>query len=213
MFTGLVEEQGKVSQYKTSSEGMELYVTCQAILSDIKLGASICVNGVCLSVSEFGNNYIKTQVSNETLKVSNFKYIKINDFLNLERALTLEKRLDGHILSGHIDCLGELTNIQSDGFSKKLFFRIPKDFEKYIIYKGSIGINGVSLTIASIKDNIFSVELIPITLREVNLSKLKIGDIVNIETDLFAKYVEKIYNSNNNKSNIDYGFLAENGYV
>ena len=213
MFTGLIEEQGKIQSVSISSNGMELVIECNIITQDVKNGASICVNGACQTVTDFGNNYIIIQASNETLNVTNFKKLKVGDLVNLERALTLDKRLDGHIVSGHIDCLATFINSKDDGFSKEFFFKINKDFAKYIIYKGSIAINGVSLTIASIQNDIFSVELIPTTLREVNLSKLKTGDIVNIETDIFAKYVEKILTSKDNTSKISYGFLAENGFV
>lgn len=213
MFTGLIEEQGKIKSCNISSKGMEITVLCSRILSDVQNGASICINGACQTVTEYGKDYIKVQASNETLKVTNYKNLKTGDKVNLERALTLNKRIDGHIVSGHIDCIAEFLEAKQDGFSKEFFFRLPNNFSKYIIYKGSIAINGVSLTIASIENNIFSVELIPTTLNEVNLSNLKKGDIVNIEIDLFAKYIEKIFSSNDNKSNINYGFLAENGFV
>ena len=163
MFTGLVEEQGKIAELRSSANGVELKIQCKKILDDIKNGASICTNGVCLTVTDYGTNYIKVQASNETLRVSNFKFLKIGDFVNLERALTLSKRLDGHIVSGHIDCIAEFINSKNDGFSKEYFFKLPKEVTKYIIYKGSIAINGVSLTVASINNNIFSVELIPTT--------------------------------------------------
>ncbi len=213
MFTGLIEEQGKIRNIKISKQGMELTIECKLVLSDVKYGVSICVNGACQTVEEFGSDYIKVFASNETLRVTCFNRLKTGDFVNLERALTLNKRLDGHIVSGHIDTIGEFLNYKNDGFSKEFFFKIPKEFSKYVIYKGSIAINGVSLTVASVKDNIFSVELIPATLREVNLSLLKSGDKVNIETDLFAKYVEKILNSKDNTSKVSYGFLVENGFV
>ena len=213
MFTGLIEEQGKIAELRSSANGVELKIQCKKIIDDIKNGASICTNGVCLTVIDYGTDYIKVQASNETLRVSNFKFLKIGDFVNLERALTLSKRLDGHIVSGHIDCIAEFINSKNDGFSKEYFFKLPNEVTKYVIYKGSIAINGVSLTVASINNNIFSVELIPTTLREVNLANLKSGDIVNIETDMLAKYVEKIFNTKYNTNKIDYGFLAENGFV
>ncbi len=213
MFTGLTEEQGKIKSCNVSSRGMEITILCSKILSDIRKGASICVDGACQTVTDFGADYITVQASNETLKVTNYKNLKSGDYVNLERALTLNTRIDGHIVSGHIDCCAEFLNAEDDGFSKEFFFKLPKDFAKYVIYKGSIAINGVSLTIASINENIFSVELIPTTLKEVNLSNLKKGDIVNIETDIFAKYIEKILNSKDNTSKINYGFLAENGFV
>ena len=213
MFTGLIEETGTVKNTVISKEGMEITISCKKILEDIKLGASICVNGACQTVTAFTNNDFTIQASNETLKVTTFKNLKKNYVVNLERALTLEKRIDGHIVSGHIDCTATFVNSKNDGFSKEFFFRLPKEFAKYVIYKGSIAINGVSLTIASIKDEIFSVELIPTTLKEVNLASLKTGDIVNIETDLFAKYVEKIFTSKDNTSKISYSFLEENGFT
>lgn len=213
MFTGLIEEQGKIKEISNSSNGMELVIECNIVTQDVRNGASICVNGACQTVTGFGSNYIKVQASNETLSVTNFKDFKKGDYVNLERALTLSKRIDGHIVSGHVDCLATFIKSKDDGFSKEFFFKINKDFAKYVIYKGSIAINGVSLTVASIDNDIFSVELIPTTLREVNLSMLKSGDIVNIETDMFAKYVEKIFTSKDNTSKINYGFLAENGFV
>ncbi len=213
MFTGLIEEQGRIKSVNVSSKGMELTVECEKILDDVTLGASISVNGACQTVVDFGKDYITVQASNETLKVTNFKNLKQGDKVNLERALTLNKRIDGHIVSGHIDCTATFINAKEDGFSRKFFFRLPKEFVKYVIYKGSIAVNGVSLTVASIKDDVFSVSLIPTTLREVNLTNLKNGEIVNIETDLFAKYVEKIFASTDNTSKISYSFLAENGFV
>ena len=213
MFTGLIEEQGKIQSVNISSQGMELTIECHIITQDVKNGASISVNGACQTVTDFGANFIKIQASNETLKVTNFKNLKSGDNVNLERALTLNKRIDGHIVSGHIDCTATFLNAKDNGFSKEFFFKLPKEFAKYVIYKGSIAINGVSLTIASIENDIFSVALIPTTLREVNLANLKSGDIVNIETDIFAKYVEKIFSSKDNTSKISYSFLAENGFV
>ena len=213
MFTGLIEEQGMVKSIKTTSEGMELTVECSIIPSDVKEGASICINGACQSVISFDKKHITVQASNETLKVTNFKELNVGDKVNLERALTLNTRIDGHIVSGHIDCTAEFLYAKIDGFSKKLFFKLPEEYLKYIIYKGSISINGVSLTVAEINGDIFSAELIPDTLRKVNLANLKKGDKVNIETDLFAKYTEKIYNSSKSAGSITYGFLAENGFV
>ena len=213
MFTGLIEEQGKIINSKLSYDGMEISILCKKILSDIKIGSSICVNGACQSVISFSDNSFTIQASNETLRVSNFKNLKLGDFVNLERPLTLNSRIDGHLVSGHIDCTALLLKKIDDGFCKKFFFQLPIDFSKYIIYKGSIAINGVSLTVASSNSNIFSVELIPETLLQVNLSSLNIGDTVNIETDMFSKYIEKFLNSQDNTSKIDYNFLEKNGFI
>ncbi len=213
MFTGLIEEQGIIRKTDRSSNGSEFVIECSKILDDIKKGASIAVNGICLSVIEYTKDCIKVQASNETLKKTNLNRVKTNDKVNLERALTLNKRIDGHIVSGHIDTTGVFIKSKDDGFSKEFFFKIPVEYTKYVIYKGSIAVNGVSLTVASVQNDIFSTELIPITLKEVNLASLKEGDIVNIETDLFGKYVEKIFNSKDNKSNINYEYLAGNGFI
>lgn len=212
MFTGLIEEQGIVNKADISQNGMEITIQCNKILEDIKIGASICINGACQTVTKIGSNYITVQASNETLSVTNYKNLKYGDNVNLERALTLNKRLDGHIVSGHVDCKGEFIKSQNEGFSKRFFFKLPENFSKYVIYKGSIAVNGVSLTVASIENNVFSVELIPTTLNEVNIAQLKAGDLVNIETDLFAKYIEKIVKFNK-ESKINYEFLLENGYI
>ncbi len=212
MFTGLVEEQGKIKKTELSSNGMEITVECSKILEDVKTGSSISINGACQTVTEFGKNYIKVQASNETLNVTTYRSLKQGDLVNLERALTLSSRLDGHIVTGHIDCTAKFINSTIDGFSKRFFFELPENFSKYAIYKGSIAVNGVSLTIASIEDNVFSVELIPSTLKEVNIANLQKGDLVNIETDIFAKYTEKIVQFKKNNK-IDYEFLTENGFV
>ena len=212
MFTGLIEEQGCITGINVSERGMELTIKCHKVLEDIKNGSSICVDGACQSVTEFGKDYIKVQASNETLNVTTYRKFKINQSVNLERSLTLNKRLDGHIVSGHVDCTAEFIKSKDDVFSKRFYFKLPENFVKYVIYKGSIAVNGVSLTIAGIENNIFSVELIPVTLQEVNLSKLKIGDIVNIETDLFAKYIENVVKSKK-ETKVDYNFLFENGFV
>ena len=160
MFTGLIEEPGKIKAVSVSSSGMELAIECRKILEDVVLGASISINGACQTVTDYGKDYICVQTANETLKVTNFKNLKQGDFVNLERALTLNKRIDGHIVSGHIDCTATFVNSKDDGFSKEFFFRLPKEFAKYVIYKGSIAVNGVSLTVASIKEDVFSVALI-----------------------------------------------------
>ncbi len=213
MFTGLIEEQGTLKHISKTPKGMELTISCSKILQGTEKGSSICVNGACQTVIKYDNNSITVQASNETVNVTNFKYLKEGVSLNLERALTLNKRIDGHIVSGHVDCIAQLLDTKDDGFSKKFFFQLPDEFSKYVIYKGSIAVNGVSLTVASIKNNIFSVELIPLTIKEVNISHLTKGDFVNIEIDILAKYIEKFLNSKDNKSNISYSFLAENGFV
>ncbi len=213
MFTGLIEEIGMVQKFERSSAGAILTVSCKKILEDMKIGASIALNGACHTVTAFSNNNFTAEMSNETLSVSNFADLKANDPVNLERAMTLSSRLDGHLVAGHIDGTAKFLHKTSDGFCEKLFFKLQDGLEKYVIYKGSIAINGVSLTIASVEGNIISVEIIPTTLKETNLQYLQSESLVNIETDQIAKYVEKFLGMGNNTTKITKAFLEENGFV
>ncbi len=213
MFTGLIEEIGTVAKVEKTQKGATFVINCNKILEDIKIGASIAINGACHTVTDFTQNSITVNTSNETLNISNFSQLKQNDTVNLERAMTLSSRLDGHLVSGHIDGTAEFIEKKSDGFSYKMFFKLKNELRKYLIYKGSITINGISLTIASIENNIFSVAIIPHTMQNTNLSSLKTGDIVNIETDIIAKYIENFSHVSNNTTNITKAFLEENGFI
>ena len=213
MFTGLIEELGIVKSFERNSAGALLSVECKKILEDVKIGASVAINGACHTVVDFTTNSITVQTSNETLNISNFSKLKKGDKVNLERAMTLSSRLDGHLVSGHVDGTAIFTDKISDGFSNRLFFNLDEKLKKYVIYKGSISINGISLTIASIENTTISVEIIPHTMQETNLATLKIGDIVNIETDVIAKYVENFSQVSNNTTKITKSFLEENGFI
>lgn len=205
MFTGLVEKISKVNDISFNSNGAKIFF--EADFDDVKLGDSIAINGVCLSVTSINNNIFCADIMNETLNISSLKNLKKEDEINLERAMKLSSRLDGHIVSGHIDCISKVKKITQDGFSKRIVFDCNTDL---IIKKGSIAINGVSLTVSDVKDNEFEVSLIPQTLNDTNLKNLKIGDIVNIEYDLFAKYIQKFCSKKQN--NITLEFLRENGF-
>ena len=213
MFTGLIEETGKLTKLEKTPQGAILTIECKIIPEDIKIGSSVSINGACHTVIEYTKNTITVQTSYETLKVSNFSLLKIADIVNLERAITLNSRLDGHIVTGHIDGTAEFLQKTNDGFSNKLFFKLEENLSKYTIYKGSIAINGISLTIASKDKNIISVEIIPHTMSQTNLEFLKRGDIVNIETDLIAKYIENFSHVSNNTTKITKSFLEENGFI
>ena len=205
MFTGLVEKISKVKDISFNSNGAKIFF--EADFDDVKLGDSIAINGVCLSVTSINNNIFCADIMNETLNISSLKNLKKGDEINLERAMKLSSRLDGHIVSGHIDCISKVKKITQDGFSKRIVFDCNTDL---IIKKGSIAINGVSLTVSDVNDNEFEVSLIPQTLNDTNLKNLKIGDIVNIEYDLFAKYIQKYCSKKQN--NITLEFLRENGF-
>ena len=213
MFTGLIEELGIVKSFERNSAGALLIVECKKILDDVRLGASVAINGACHTVVDFSDNSITVQTSNETLNVSNFGSLKKGDKVNLERAMTLSSRLDGHLVSGHIDGMATFIDKKIDGFSNKLFFKLDEKLKKYVIYKGSIAVNGISLTIASLENTVFSVEIIPHTMQQTNLADLKLGDIVNIETDVIAKYVENFSHVSNNTTKITKSFLEENGFI
>ena len=213
MFTGIIEEIGKIKTFNKNSNRAEIEIECSKVLNDTKIGDSISVNGTCQTVVEISNNSFKARISDETLKVTNFNSAKIGQAVNLERALTLSSRLGGHIVSGHIDGVGKFISKEKLTDFYNLCFEIPSEVDKYIVYKGSITINGISLTVASIKNNIVEVAIIPHTFENTNLCNLKEGDLVNIETDLLGKYVEKILSVNNNKKDISIDFLMENGFV
>lgn len=213
MFTGIIEEIGTVKEFSKGSNSALIKVECKnaGVNADIKLGDSIAIDGVCQTVTEFSSGSFSAQVSLETLNLTTFSKLKSGDKVNLERALTLSSRLGGHIVTGHVDGLAKVKNIQKLSDFYNIKFEIEKSLEKYIAKKGSIAINGISLTIADVVSNEFSVAVIPHTFENTNLNNLKTGDFVNLEVDILAKYVEKILSTNNNKD-ISENFLKENGF-
>lgn len=216
MFTGITEELGYVKSFTGASNGAKLEVRCSSdFLKDVKIGDSICINGVCETVTHINSDGFSVDVSDETVSVTNFSVLKANDALNLEKALTLNSRLGGHIVSGHIDCKGTIISIEKHSDFYDISVGIPNEYSKYIVYKGSVTVNGISLTVADIHDSIFKVAIIPHTYNNTNLKDLNIGEFVNIETDILARYVEKLLYSDNNKkeSNLSVAFLQENGFV
>ncbi|MBR6163337.1 riboflavin synthase [bacterium] len=213
MFTGLIEEVGKIRDSRYSSKGCVLCVECGKILDGLKTGDSVAVNGACLTVTKISKDGFETEISNETLSKTNSNSIKIGAEVNLEPALQFNGRLDGHIVTGHIDCYARFKEMTEDGFSKKFTFEIEQGFQKYLAYKGSVAINGISLTVADKDDLEFSVVIIPSTIENTNIRNLKSGDVVNIETDILAKYVENFVNYTETKKEIDKNFLEENGFI
>lgn len=210
MFTGIIEEIGIVKNI-TRGENASIIVECAKVVEDVKIGDSIAIDGVCQTVTAFDKNSFTAQVSQETLNITTFSKIKPGTKVNLERALILNSRLGGHIVTGHIDGLAKVKNIQPRGEFFNIKFETEKEITKYIAKKGSITINGISLTIADINSNEFDIAVIPQTFKNTNLNHLQISDFVNIEVDILAKYVEKILSTGNN-STIDENFLKENGF-
>ena len=213
MFTGIVEEIGIVKSLEFKANGAKIVIGCQKVIEDVKIGDSIAIDGVCQTVIAFNSSEFSAEISDETLKVTNLGNLKSGNTVNLERALTLSSRLGGHIVSGHVDCMGKFINIDKLSDFYNLQFEIPEEQEQYVVYKGSIAINGVSLTVANIVDNIVSVAIIPHTYNNTSLKDLKLGQDVNIETDILGKYVEKFLSAKDNKKGISMNFLQENGFV
>lgn len=201
---------GTLIDIKKSTDLYVFKVSARKVLENTKIGESIATNGVCLTVTELGDDYFCADVMNESLESTNFKNLKKNSLLNLERALSLDKRLDGHIVQGHVDSVGEIINIKNNGYDISYRIKIPRDELRLVVNKGSIAIDGISLTVSKVESDYFEVSIIPTTIRDTNLYKRKVGDIVNIETDILGKYVERLLNKN--KKKIDMNFLIENGF-
>ena len=214
MFTGIIEEIGTVKSFKTVSENAEIVVECSKVLEDTKIGDSISINGVCQTVISMTDNTFTAEVSKETLSVTNFLTLKAGDKVNLERALTLNERIGGHIVSGHVDGVAKfLSSIRNSNNFYELVFDVKDDITRYIIKKGSITLNGISLTVVNIQDNTFKVAVIPHTFENTNLAFLKPNQNVNVETDVFAKYIEKFLLNERTTSVITEDFLKENGFM
>ena len=199
MFTGIVEETGIVKSF----DGKKLVIECSKVLENTQIGDSIAIDGCCQTVVSMTSNTFTADVSSETVSITTFKTFKTGKSVNLERALTPSTRIGGHFVQGHVDgtakYLGNMT------------FELPDKLEKYVVYKGSITVNGVSLTVSKLENRTFSAAVIPHTLENTNLKELKYGDFVNIETDILGRYVEKFLYSQNN--NITEEFLKENGFM
>lgn len=209
MFTGIIEELGKIRQITTN----KIQIECKKVLFDAKVGDSIAVNGVCLTVTELGKDFFNADVSPETMRITALGSLQNGDYANLERALPSNGRFGGHIVTGHIDGTGMSKCIEKSGDFYNIQIEIPDEFSKYAAKKGSIAVNGISLTIAEISGNIITIAVIPHTYENTNLKTLKQGEFVNVEVDILAKYVEKFLSTSDNRSRIDYNFLEENGYL
>lgn len=209
MFTGIVEELGKIRQITSNN----LIANCTIVTDDTKIGDSIAVNGVCLTVTEICSGGFKANISQETLSVTALGKLKSGDYINLERALNVNGRFGGHIVSGHIDGCGEFISAVKTGECYDLKIKLQPEQTKYIVKKGSICVNGISLTVADIDGNLIRCAIIPHTYENTNIKFLNRGDFVNIEVDILAKYVEKFLSTGDNKTEISMEFLQTNGFM
>lgn len=218
MFTGIIEETGIIKEINRGSKSVKLCIEASKVLEETNLGDSISISGICLTVVELGQNTFSVDVIAETLRKTNLIKLSIGSRVNLERALKLSDRLGGHLVSGHVDGLGVISNIVMEDIARIISIETDFDLLKYIITKGSIAIDGISLTVIYVDEHSFKVSIIPRTAAETNLLGKKIGDTVNLETDIIARYAGKLLlksnkqNENTGKSKIDMDFLIENGF-
>ncbi len=219
MFTGIIEGVGKIVGRRKLGGGIVLDLEAGFVLTDPKEGESIAASGVCLTAYEMHGNRFSADVSPETLSRTKLGMLNPGDFVNLERALKVSDRLGGHIVSGHVDCLATVAGQNELGLYTIVSFSLAKEQDRYIIEKGSIAIDGVSLTVNSCKAGFFSVSIIPHTLKETTLGALKVGNKVNIEVDVIGKYVAKLLSPGVRAAKIDGGeginpeFLAKYGFL
>ncbi|SNZ06819.1 riboflavin synthase alpha chain [Persephonella hydrogeniphila] len=196
MFTGLVEEVGKIKTVKTSTGGLTIQVQVKKITDDIKVGDSVAVNGVCLTVTGIQGDTISFDVSQETVRRSNIGQLRNGDLVNIERALKLSDRLGGHIVQGHVDTVGTVKRIIPKGEHTEFVIHFPEEFQDFVVEKGSIAIDGISLTINEVYGNEISINIIPHTIQNTNLKNRKTGEAVNIEFDILGKYVKRMLSKN-----------------
>jgi riboflavin synthase len=193
MFTGIVEELGTVERLDSLPVGARLGIRCRQVLEDMQAGASIAVSGVCLTVAAFDATSFSADLSPETLRASSLGDLRHGAPVNLERALSPTGRLGGHLVQGHIDGTGEFLGLEALGDGNWwLKVRIPRQFERYVVAKGSIALDGIGLTVASIEQDVLAAAIVPVTWRETALRSHRPGDRVNLECDILAKYVEKL---------------------
>lgn len=214
MFTGIIEEIGVIRSIQKNALSAVIRIGADKILSDTHLGDSIAVNGICLTVTEFGKDYFCADMMHETMNRTSFAKIAIGSRINLERAMAANSRFGGHIVSGHIDGIGKIIEITKDDNATWFRIKADKKILRYIVEKGSIAIDGISLTVARVSDTDFSVSVIPHTKENTNLSERKIGDLLNLENDCIGKYVEKLLQApkSESKSEISMEFLLQNGF-
>jgi len=197
MFTGIIQAIGQIKTKDMHDKGAVLsFASSELDFSNVAIGDSIAVNGVCLTAIEISNNSFKADLSQETLDCSIFGDLSVGDDINLEKALRLNQGIDGHLVSGHVDGQGEVVDRTIQGESTRFKISAPQNLVKYIAKKGSITINGVSLTVNSIDTNVFDVNIVPHTLTATTLGLLNIGNQVNLEVDLIARHLEQLLNNN-----------------
>ena len=195
MFTGIIEELGKVAAIEKQPDAIRLTIACKEVLSDLKRGDSISCSGTCLTAIEIDNQGFTADVMLETIRRSSLDGVKVGDPINLERAMNAATRFGGHIVQGHVDGVGEFVSREKSDNWDWVKIRLPKELMKYVVHKGSITLDGISLTVNDIDGDVIALSLIPETLRVTTLGYKKPGDKINVEADVLAKHVEKLMES------------------
>ena len=216
MFTGLIQSVGKVRQLNRQGNSASIQISSELVKDDLQLGESIAVNGVCLTVTRWDDQSFTADVSPETLDCTNLGTLRANMQVNLERALRLSDRLGGHLVSGHVDCLATVQRRYRDQNAERFEFALPTEAMRYIVEKGSVAIDGISLTVNQVTDNSFSVAIIPHSLEKTTLQDCREGARVNIETDIIGRYVERLLVAkpeNHPAAGLSLEFLAKNGFM
>ena len=192
MFTGLIEEVGSVLGRDERDRGNQLQIAAPRIAKKIKPGDSVAVNGCCLTVAVHPSDQLSFDLLEETIERTNLRYLRPDSRVNLERALAADGRLGGHFVQGHVDCAARIVELEQKGADQRLEIELPSEFAHYVAFKGSIAVNGISLTIAEVLPSSFAVWIIPHTRAHTNLDTARAGDLVNLEFDLIAKYLERM---------------------
>lgn len=218
MFTGIIEAKGTIKSINNKGNDIRLVVSTNSLdMSDVKLGDSIATNGVCLTVVDMSAEYYVADVSKETIKLTGFAHYKAGSVVNLEKAMRADTRFGGHIVSGHVDGVGEVISVTNHTRYVEVWVKAPNDLAKYIAHKGSITVDGVSLTVNEVSGAKFMLWLIPHTLQETTIGGYKSGTAVNLEVDLVARYLERLMlgdSATQEKStDMSLAFLAKHGYL
>jgi len=212
MFTGIIEDIGKITSIDKAGGKWGFSIKTDLVKEDVKEGDSICVDGVCLTVTRITASSFQADASLETIDVTTLGKKSVGDKVNIERAMSTGARFGGHFVTGHVDCIGTIKEKISSGDSVRISIEIPRDLSRFIVKKGSVSIDGISLTVNTKDDNIFTVNIIPYTLVRTTIGEKKVGGIVNIETDIIGKYVESFL-LDKEKKGIDIDFLYKHGYI
>lgn len=216
MFTGIIEEVGIIDQIKQSGDAIRMTIRSEKLLSDVNLGDSIAVNGVCLTVTSFDQKRFTVDLMPETVKGTSLRQLNRGSSVNLERAMAAGGRFGGHFVSGHVDGIGEIRRKERDNNAVYYEINVNESIRKYILMKGSIAVDGTSLTVFGVTDDSFTISIIPHTIEETIIGQKGPGDIVNIECDMLGKYIEQFieqrYSKQEKKSSLTASFLEEHGF-